>query len=462
MIDAPGRSVDDGEFVESAWLACSTVLRRAPIDRFEAAVTLEAHHGLAAAQALALGRRFAEQGRFSNVSDCSAGADGRHAAADGGAPGADRGPHGTRPDEAMRLFGEVVFMVSVLVVGFWVSSMAGELGPATVDHAWRIALPASLGAQWFLRRRYLAGEQGLGRLRRELPVAGLVLLIVGLSGFVGEGWLGAVLGILWSAGFLIARRGWWPHQFAALAAVIVAQRLGMSSRPLLVTAAALVVVASLVGVATSVPTSRKASPWHSGLLAGAVGCGLGAILVVEPEFVWSVRVPLPILAVIPALLGSLWGAAHMSALWEVLPADLRATPLSVSSGSAAGSAVRRLVLSSLARILALTLVGSAVVLWWAQRAQHPGTTTQRLLLAHAVLAVAGLCVSLLEGYGRSGQALCCVLSGVGLALLGPRWHVVSFPPASRILLAAVITMGMSMLFLLHQIRDPGRSIAAGI
>ncbi len=367
-----------------------------------------------------------------------------------------------KPDNVKRLFGEVVFMVSVLMVGFWVSSMADELGLKAVDHAWRIALPASLGAQWFLRRRYLSGEQGLGRLRREIPVAGVVLAVVAASGFWGEGWLGAVLGLLWSSGFLIARRGWWLHQFVVLVTMIVAHRLGVSSTWLLVGAAFAASGAALLGVSTSVVTPRKASPWHSGLLAGAVGSGLGALLVVEPEFVWSVTVPLPILTVVPSLLGSLWGAANMSSLWAILPNHLGSTPLSNASGSAAGKAVRRLVLSSVARILLFTFAGSIAVLWWADRGQHPGTTTQRLLLAHALLAVAGLCVSLLEGYGRSGQALTCVMLGVGFAMIGPRWDVAAFPPASRILLAAAVTTLSSLALVLLQVRDPARSIAAGI
>ncbi len=460
MNEAGGTPVDD-ESIDAYWFACTRVLGRRPIDRFEAAVTLEAHDGLAAGHALAVGRRFAEQGRFAAVGGVLATLE-----IDGSSTGTGLievvTVEESKPDNVKRLFGEVVFMVSVLMVGFWVSSMADELGLAAVDHAWRIALPASLGSQWFLRRRYLSGEQGLGRLRRELPVAGVILAVVGVAGFLGEGWLGAVLGLLWSAGFLIARRGWWLQQSVILVAMIVAHPLGVPSAWLLVVSAIIAVGAALIGVATSTVTLRKASPWHAGLLAGAVGSGLGALLVVEPEFVWSVTVPLPILTVLPSLLGSLWGAANMSSLWAILPGHLRSTPLSTSSASAAGKAVRRLVLSSVSRIVLLTFAGSAAVLWWAHRAEHPSSTTQRLLIAHALLAVAGLCVSLLEGYGRSGQALFCVMLGVSFALIGPRWNLGSFPPASRILLAATVTMVSSLSLVLLQLRDPARSIAAGI
>lgn len=461
MIDAANQSVDDDDFVERAWAACNGVLQRAPIDRFEASVVLEAHHGVPAAQALALGKRFAAQQRFVHAARGTAQRFPPEISGRASKP-TWLSLKREMPESATRVLGEVVFMISVLIIGFWVSSMASELGVASVDHAWRIALPASLGAQWFLRRRYLSGEQGLGRLRREIPIAAIVLITVGVAGFLGEGWLGAVLGIIWSAAFLVARRGWWLQQFLVLVFAILAHRIGVSGTPLLVGAAGLAMAAALVGVRTSAHTSRNASPWHAGWLAAGVGAGLGALLVVEPEFVWSVRVPLPILTVVPSLLGSLWGAAHMSSLWDLLPSQLRSSPLSPSSGTAAGRAIRKLVLSAVFRVVLLTLIGSTLVLWWAARVQHPGPTTRRLLLAHALLAVAGLCVSLLEGFGRAGQALLCVGAGVLLALVGPHWHFVSFPPASRILLAAVATTVTSLGLLLLQLRDPARSIAAGI
>ena len=152
MTPSPDSPLDDAA-IERFWDACTKVLHRPPIDRFEAAVTLEAHDGLGAAHALGVGRRFAEQGRFLSGE-----------MADPNAVDTDLidrvpvAPSPDEPDRAKRLLGEVVFMISVLMVGFWVSSMADELGLAAVDHAWRIALPASLGAQWFLRRRYLSGE----------------------------------------------------------------------------------------------------------------------------------------------------------------------------------------------------------------------------------------------------------------------------------------------------------------
>ncbi len=447
---------------DQAWQLCLDTLGRAPIDRFEAAVTLEAHHGFPASVALAYGRRFAQSGHIAsqplNAQDFVA-----------GPTGSVRKEDATilRALQRKRLFGEVVFIVSVLTVGFWVSSMSVSIGAEQVDQAWRIALPVSLGAQWFLRRRYLSGEDDLGRLRREPVVAAGVLLLVGLLGFVGAGWIGSVLALLWSAGFLVARRGWWLAQFVLLVGVINAERYVSNTKLLLLGIAFAAVGCALAAVLSSPETDRNASPWHSGVLAAGVGAGLGSLLVVEPEFVWAVRIPLPILTVLPSLLGSLWGAFHVSSLWKVLPDRLRATPLSSSSGAAAGRAVRRLILTSILRVVLLTVVGSALVLWWASSADQVGHVTDRLLAAHAVLAVAGLCVSLLEGFGRAGLALFCVLCGLMAALRGPNlagslFHITSFQPGTHLLVAAVVTMASSLIFLLIQIRDPARSIAAGI
>jgi hypothetical protein len=446
---------------DEAWQLCVGTLGREPIDRFEAAVTLEAHHGFPAAEALSFGRRFAQSGQISLAPE--------KAPQPLTLTGLATAPKTSvqRNLEFGRLFGEVIFIVSVLMVGFWVSSMTTELGIGPVDHAWRIALPVSLGAQWFLRRRYLSGEDGLGRLRREPIVAAAVLVVVAALGFVGARWIGSVLAILWSAGFLVARRGWWLPQFIVLVAAINVQRLMTDPKPLLVGIALAVVVFALIGVLTSPETDRNASPWHAGVLAAGVGAGLGSLLVVEPEFVWAVKIPLPILTVLPSLLGSVWGAAHVSSLWKVLPDRLRSTPLSSSSGAAAGRSVRRLILASIGRVVVLTAVGSVLVLLWAHHEKPSGHITDRLLAAHAVLAVAGLCVSLLEGFGRAGLALCCVLCGLFAAAKGPSWvgslfDIKSFQPGTHLLVAAVVTMTTSLIFLLIQIRDPARSIAAGI
>ncbi len=458
------RSVSPSE----AWKLCLTTLGREPIDRFEAAVTLEAHHGFPAAEALAIGRHLAQSGHIAHTAVDSVRKLVSHPSR------LDTTKHGTtaktsteRSVEFGRLFGEIIFIISVLMVGFWVSSMTTELGIGPVDHAWRIALPVSLGAQWFLRRRYLSGEEGLGRLRREPLVAAAVLAIVALLGFIGARWIGSVLALLWSAGFLVARRGWWFPQFVVLVAAINVQQLVTNPKPLLVGIALTAVVFAMIAVLTSPETDRNASPWHAGVLAAGVGAGLGSLLVVEPEFVWAVRIPLPILTVLPSLLGSVWGAAHVSSLWQVLPDRLRATPLSSSSGAAAGRSVRRLILASIARVALLTAIGSALILLWAGQGKQSGHITDRLLAAHAVLAVAGLCVSLLEGFGRAGLALSCVLCGLFAALRGPDWaaslfDITSFQPGTHLLVAAVVTMTTSLIFLLIQIRDPARSIAAGI
>lgn len=255
-------------------------------------------------------------------------------------------------------------------------------------------------------------------------------------------------------------------QFVVLAITMSAERYVSSTKLLLLGIAFAAVACALLAVLTSSATDRNASPWHAGVLAAGVGAGLGSLLVVEPEFVWAVKIPLPVLTVLPSLLGSVWGAAHVSSLWKVLPDRLRATALSSSSGAAAGRAVRRLILTSIMRVVALTAVGSGIVLGWAQSTNQQGHVTDRLLAAHAVLAVAGLCVSLLEGFGRAGLALSCVLLGLfaavqGADLAGRLFHI-GFEPGTHLLVAAVVTMASSLIFLLIQIRDPARSIAAGI
>ena len=97
-----------------------------------------------------------------------------------------------------------------------------------MDRAWRLALPVSLGAQWLLRRRYLSGADGLGRLRREPWIALPGLAMLGAMAFVRPGGLLAVsLTTIWVGGFILTRRGWGPLFGLALILVMIWRPSGL-------------------------------------------------------------------------------------------------------------------------------------------------------------------------------------------------------------------------------------------
>jgi hypothetical protein len=378
--------------------------------------------------------------------------------------------------------GDLGFVVGVLMTGLWVAELAAMLGDRTVDIAWRVALPISLGAQWFLRRRYLGGPDGTGRLRRELGRCGIALLTVATVMIAVPDWgpLAAGLTLLWIGGFLVARHGWGLPFGAALILMTIGLTAGVDPRVLLWTSAVAAVAIGGIALARTPVSIRLPGPIGRAVPAALIGAALGVLLVLEPRFPWSARGVLPTLTVIPALIGSLWGGVHMSRLWDVLPPSLARASLG-GSDAEPGRLLRSLWRGALLRLVLGAGIGSASVMavaligseWVFAGATSSGTAStastvgdgQRivaaLLGAHAVLAVAGLVIALLEAFGRWGWGLAAAASGCTVALAIDLADGHPFPGV-RILLAAAVALAVGTPVLVALLREPARTLAVGM
>ena len=421
-------------------------LNRPPQDALEAAVVLEAWVGLSADDALSVGRATLARGV--------------------GAPPPRARVLSASSDRSLAP-GDIGFVVGVLFIGFWVSHLATEFGPVAVDRAWRIALPASLGAQWALRRRYLAGPDGLGRLRAGLaPVAIPFLAVLAMFRLFGEGgWLAAALTLIWTGGFVLARRGWGLGFGIALVVGAVTLGTGLPAWWVLGVTMVAVVISTAAGLVTTPASPRVPAPWLRALPAGAIGAGLGLLLVVEPKFAWHAHGVLPALTVVPALLGSLWSGYHMTSLWEVLPAAL--TSATVSNrvgprGQLVGRVAIQLLVGAVARLAAAAAIASAgVFAWVVLTREQDRRIVGNLLLAHAMLALAGLAVALVEAFGRWVWAVLAVAAGLATSLGLP--VLVNRPtPGERIFFGAVAITFVAGPALAAMLRSPDRTIAAAI
>jgi hypothetical protein len=369
--------------------------------------------------------------------------------------------------------GDLGFVIGVLMTGLWVSDLAANTGERGVDLAWRVALPFSLGAQWFVRRRYLGGPDGMGRLRREFGRSAATLLVVtaAMTAIPRWGWVAAALTLLWLGGFLVARHGWGLPFGVALLAGTLSRYLDVPSTVLLAGSAVAAVVIGGVALLNTPASNRRPAPVGRALPAASIGAGLGLLLVLEPRFPWAARGVLPTLTVIPSLLGSLWAGVHMSKLWEILPPSLAASPLHLDSREP-GRLLGTLWRGATYRLLTGTLAGSAVVIGYSYVAPSWAFVDARLavqgrrivfalLAAHGVLAIAGLVVALLEALGRWGVGLTATLAGCAVALtidlsgLHPE-------PGLRILGAATVALVIGMPSLLTLLRDPARTLGSGI
>ena len=416
-------------------------LGRPMLDELEAAVVLEAFAGLDADTSLELGRE----------------------AAGFRSPG--------RPEEAVvakpspvewrSAVSDIAFIVGVLVLGFWLSKRTEAFGVDVVDRSWRLALPVSLGAQWFLRRRVLVGPDGLGRLRREAwllwPAA---VLLGGLFLVPRGGPIAAVLASVWIGGFLVSRRGWGLFHCGTVVAILCLSSV-VANWLVMVALVGATFVMSGFALISSRPSERMVGSFGRSLPSGLIGVCLAFFLVVEPEISWGASTLLASTTIIPALLGAVVGGLWMTRIWTVVPRSLSRTSASSSRIPAAPLGV---FVQAICATMATVVLSSAIVMLTVQRHESADlrATAQTLLVAHAALALAGLCVSVLEAFGRWAIALLAAATGaVASAVLGPV-SVSPVTPGARILVGAIVALGLSLPWLLATLCRPAHRIAASI
>jgi hypothetical protein len=414
-------------------------LGRPMLDELEAAVVLEAFAGLEADLSLQIGRN-AAQFRSTVVE-------------------APKAKIRERPKLDWRsVVSDAAFIVGVLAIGFWLSGQGTKLGTLAVDRSWRLALPISLGAQWFLRRRVLVGPDGLGRLRRESWLFGpAALALVGLSLVPNGGVIAAALVATWVAGFLVSRRGWGLAHMGAVGLTLAGANwlpnwavfLSLVTTSLVLAAAAL---------AASPASDRMAGSFARSLPSGCIGLCLAIILVAEPPILWGATPLQASLTVVPALFGALAGGLWMTRIWTTVPQSLARTGIGSKRVSLASV---RVFAEAVVFSLVIVQVVSLAVLFWLRRNPEVDRTARWLLVAHATLAVAGLCVSSLEAFGRWGAGLFAAAGGaVGAWLVAPEISVSG--PGSRIFVGAAIALVIAAPVLIATLLRPAHRIVVAV
>lgn len=424
----------------AGWEFADDHLDRPTQDRLEAAVVLEAWGGVAPGEAFDLidAGRPSEQAAF-----------------------VVRAVRSEPLDSAIAL-GDLGFVAGILGMGFYLSTLTADLGARTVDTAWRIALPISLALQWAMRRRYLSGADGLGRLRNDRRVPIVILAAMALCSAVPPGgWLAACLIGIWVGGFLITRLGWGLAFGAALLGGAGLLRSGADARLVLPALAGVSLVVAGFGVVRRHPSDRLPGGAPRAVAAGLIGAGVGGILVLEPRFAWTGGPALVAITVVPALLGSVWGGWHMGRLWKVLPEALVRQPFTVDGPGADVAVVRSLLGGAVVRLLAGAVAFSVPIVLWARAGSGPVDDVVSLLGAHLLLGLAGLAVSMLEAFDRWGTALFAVTAGcaacVVVNVFDPSHHLV---PGSRIALGALVALVIAGPPLLAVVSSPARTLAA--
>jgi hypothetical protein len=414
-------------------------LDRPAQDALEAAVVLEAWGGVRPSTALPLGDHVVRE------------------------PSQARQRHGSghdEPPEPWRLSEHVATLVALVALIAWSRPLIAAVGHDVFEQTWRLAIPLTLAIQWALRRRYLAGPEGLGRLRCAAPwlvvvaavVPGVMAAVAGLAGG-----LAGLLVVVWLVAAIAGRRGWWLVYGALLAGTAGGFWAGWPVLPTMIGTALGSVGVAAAALWRVAPSNARPGPWSQVLLACALGGTLGTILVVDGSVRWGADGLFPALALLPSIAGGLHGSAHLNGLWVELPASLRVTPAQ-SAPSGLSSRRAASVISGAVIRLALTTVVLSVLISagpWSDRL--PRLLLVWILVGFGVVTLAALAITLHDAFGRSSWALGAAVTGLAgelsLRTQGPT------AAGSGLLLAGVIAVAILLPPTVALVRDPARTLA---
>jgi hypothetical protein len=427
----------DGELIVEARLG------RPPQDMLEAAVVLEAWAGVPAQNALTAARALMH-----------------------GAPRAPQPSVGRLPAPSVHQAGLMpgaAFIVTVIAIACWAAPLASSLGGGVVERGLMLALPLTLALQWALQSRYLNHPHGLAQLadsRRTLLLAagGLVVVPAALIGLAGL--LAGLLTITWAGGTLLVG----CRRPVAYAVIVLAATPAMIAGLFVLAVLAAVAAATMVAVAlalrpSAVPARPTPGRWEWAVAAGAIGAGLGLMLVLDRTVGFTVGA-VPALALLPSTVASAWGGYHLRHLEQAIPRAI--------SGIAASDAYARgvawppfsVLLGGLGRLLALSAALSAVLLaltpWLGASGRSAG-----ILLGFGLLALATLLVSLLEAMGRGRWALtavaCAAAAEAAVRLAG------SDPfPGTGLVVGGALAVVLVLPAVIGQLIRPARTLATAL
>jgi hypothetical protein len=419
-------------------------LGRGAQDVLEAAVVLEAWGGVRAGRALGLGSRVVPPkpprwtpGRLTTEE-----------------PGRRDGVL----SEALAL------IMAILAVASWAGPLSDQVGTAVLEQAIVIALPLTLALQWAIRSRYLSRRSGLACLAHDrLALCAIVLL--GIEGPLmllrPYGPLAGMFVAIWVGGTVLARRGWALPYGLLLVGAVIGLEFQLPAYPLLEILTAIVLVAGVVAVRTGETGSNEpAGRVGRALWAGAIGAALGGLLVGDPSLGWGVHGAFPALALLPSVLGSFWGGYHLWKFYDAVPRGLQGVTLTQANGRDRRGAAMGIFLGALVRLVGMTIVLSAVVLFIAQWTS--GTNRLSLFVGFGCVALVTLLVSVLESLAYARWALFAAVASIATELIVSNVVLPHTVPGAALIAGTLVGILLTLPPLLLLLVRPGRVLATSL
>jgi hypothetical protein len=355
----------------------------------------------------------------------------------------------------------ITLILSIISVAAWATPLSKDFGAHFLADAIRVALPIAIGMQWALRSRYLSRRDGFALLAADgLLCCWLLIWAVELPlALFMPGWgpIAALLVPIWVGGTLLTRRGWGLIYAFALVVGTVAMYRHEPGYLVLGTLAAFTIGLSLVGVLTRrQATDERAGRAARALLAGLLGASVGVLLVADASLGWGVHGLHPSIALVPSIVGSLWGGYHLWNFYDAVPQQLSGVPLASASRAAIRGPAMAIFIGAVLRLVGSTVVLSAVVVGLG-RWTH-GTDNLSVFVAFGAAALVSLLVGLLESLALQRAALVAAAAAVGAEIA---WQQVihSHLPGAGLAVGAAVGVLVAVPALVARLARSGSVLA---
>jgi len=399
-------------------------LGRPPRDVLEATIVLEAWAGRPARKAMSAARRLVNPGTE--------------------APHVKGHLERYRDREQQSVVMEgIALVLSILSIASWATPLSRALGPHVLAQAIRVSLPVSFALQWGLRSRYLSRRSGLALLARDwLACCAFAIVAVELPLVLMSDWgpIAAMLVAIWTGGTVLVRRGWGLIYAFSLATGTVALERHAPAHVVLEAITAFALLTCAVAVFTCrTPTDERAGSVPRALLAALLGSCVGVLLIADPSVGWGVHGIHPAIALVPSVIGSLWGGYYLWNFYEAIPHGLSGVPLHRASRIGLKDPAMSIFLGAITRLVAATIILSSVVIMLGRFTR--GTDELSVFVAFGFVALVSLLIGLLETLSLRRSALIAAVAAVAAELA---WRSTVHWPISGAALIAGATVGVAL------------------
>jgi hypothetical protein len=216
---------------------------------------------------------------------------------------------------------------------------------------------------------------------------------------------------------------------------------------------------ALVLGARAAPARATPGRWERAVAAGAIGTGLGLMLVLDRTVGFTAGA-VPALALLPSTVAGAWGGYHLRHLEQAIPRAVSGIAASDAYAPAAAWPPCRLLLGALGRLLLLAAALSAVLLVltpWLGASSRSAS----MLVGFGLVALATLLVSLLEAMGRGGWALTAVVCAAA-AEAAVRVAASDPFPGTGLVVGGALAVLLALPAVIGQLISPARTLATAL